>query len=169
MKFLFPLLWALSASVGEVQLTLPPVVYAVPGVPVSIYHDNVVLTESPEKLRFEFSCAVGSNEARRWTVLATDQEVGDHPLSVTVKDGAGTVLEQGQTTVRISARDSGHGETVRILIVGDSLTHSTHYPNEIARLLACEGSSSGRDDIGPVSQESDREKAPPERDPGTGQ
>ena len=34
-----------SAFAGDLQLTLPPVVYATPDVQMSIYHDNIVLTE----------------------------------------------------------------------------------------------------------------------------
>lgn len=134
--FLFLLLLALCAHAGDLQLTLPPVVYAVPGVPLSIYYDNVVLTPNPERYRFEVSCAAGVGEARRWTLTATEAQVGDHPLSIVVKDAAGAVIEQGKTTLHISPREAGQGKTVRLLLVGDSLTHATHYPNELARLFA---------------------------------
>ena len=91
MKF-FGLLFCLAASfscAGDLQLTLPPVVYATPDVPMSIYHDNIVLTETPENYHFEVICKIGTNEARRWTAKPTDGDVGDHPLSITVKDATG--------------------------------------------------------------------------------
>jgi len=110
----------------------------VPGVPVSVYHDNVVLTETPDRYLFQFSCAVGANEIRRWTVRATDQEA-DHASSVTVKDTAGKFLERGRTMVRISPQDSARARACPALIVGDSLTHATHYPNELALLLTGPG------------------------------
>ena len=37
--------------------------------------------------------------------------------------------------LRVAPVNSGAGKTLRVLIVGDSLTHATHYPNEMARLL----------------------------------
>lgn len=141
MKF-FGLLFCLAASfsfAGDLQLTLPPVVYATPGVPMSIYHDNIVLTETPENYRFEVICKIGTNEARRWTAKPTDGDVGDHPLSITVKDATGKVIEQGRTMLRVSPRHSGEGQALRLLIVGDSLTHASAYPNEIARLLSTPG------------------------------
>jgi len=114
-------------------------VYATPDVPMSIYHDNIVLTETPEAYRFEFTCKLGTSEARRWTITPTDADVGDHPLAITVKDAAGKVLEQGRTTLHISPRKSISTKPLHLLIVGDSLTHASFYPNEIARLLATPG------------------------------
>jgi hypothetical protein len=131
--------FTLSAFAGDLQLTLPPVVYATPDVPMSIYYDNIVLTEKPEDYRFEVAGKLGKNEARRWTITATDREVGDHPLAITVKDAQGKVVEQGRITLHISPRQSAASKPLRLLIVGDSLTHAAAYPNEIARLLALPG------------------------------
>lgn len=133
------LLLTASLRAGDLQLTLPPVVYATPGVPVSIYHDNIVLTQTPENYRFEFICKLGQNEARRWTLTPADADVGDHPVTVTVKDASGKILEQGKTTLHVSPRKAGTGKSLRLLIIGDSLTNASHYPNEIARLLALPG------------------------------
>ena len=38
---------SLRADPVSLQLTLPPAWYGVPGVPVSLYYDNVVLSEHP--------------------------------------------------------------------------------------------------------------------------
>jgi hypothetical protein len=49
----YGLLFCLAASfcfAGDLQLTLPPVVYATPDVQMSIYHDNIVLTEKPRTI-----------------------------------------------------------------------------------------------------------------------
>ncbi|MBL9142575.1 MAG: hypothetical protein JNM99_02735 [Verrucomicrobiaceae bacterium] len=120
----------------SLRLTLPPVCYAVPGVPMSLYFDNAVLTEQPESYRFEVSCDVGATEANRWTLTAADRDVGDHALSVIVKDKAGKVLEQSSAILRIAPRNAGAGRELSVLVVGDSLTHASLYPNEIARLLS---------------------------------
>ncbi len=128
--------FTVAACAGELQLTLPPVVYAVPEVETSIYHDNIVLTQTPEKYRFDFICKLGTNEARRWTVKPTERDVGDYPMAITIKDANGKVLEQGRTTLHVSPRKAGVGKPLRLLIVGDSLTHASVYPNEVARLFA---------------------------------
>lgn len=118
------------------QLTLPPVWYAVPGVSMSLYYDNVVLTEKPENYRFEVKCDIGTSETRRWTVTATDKDTGAHPMEIIVKDSGGRIVEQGKTVLRVAPRDAGAGREIKLLIVGDSLTHATFYPNEMARILS---------------------------------
>ena len=140
MKTLALLSLSLTVSVfgagPPLQLTLPPVWYGVPGVPVSLYYDNVVLTKKPETYQFEVKCDIGSSEARRWTVTPADKDVGDHTLQVTVKDGAGKVLEVAQTKLRIAPKDAGAGRELKLLIVGDSLTAATFYPNQIGKRLS---------------------------------
>jgi lysophospholipase L1-like esterase len=130
---------SLKAAPDSLQLTLPPAWYAVPGVPVSLYYDNVVLTQQPEKFRFEVSCDIGTAEARRWTVTPADKDVGKHTMEVVVKDAQGKVLERAKTTLHIAPRNAGTGRELKMLIVGDSLTAATAYPNELARLLSGEG------------------------------
>ena len=137
--FRFIAIFALLGSplfAQSLRLTLPPVWYAVPGVPMSLYFDNVVLTEQPEHYRFEVRCDVGTTEHNRWTVLADDRDVGDHALRVSVKDHAGKVLDQADAVLRIAPRNAGTGRELKMLIIGDSLTHASLYPNEIARLLS---------------------------------
>jgi hypothetical protein len=130
---------SLQAEPALLQLTLPPTWYAVPGVPISLYYDNVVLTEHPEAYQFEIHCDIGAAEPKRWTVTPADKDVGDHPMEVIVKDAGGKVLERAKTTLRVAPKNAGAGRELKLLIVGDSLTAATVYPNEIARLLSTDG------------------------------
>ena len=130
---------SLKAEPTALQLTLPPTWYGVPGTPVSLYYDNVVLTETPEQYRFEIRCDIGTSEERRWTVTPEEKDTGDHSMEVIVKNSQGQVLERAKTTLRIAPKDAGAGRALKLLIVGDSLTAATAYPNEIARLLSVEG------------------------------
>ncbi|WP_298861769.1 SGNH/GDSL hydrolase family protein [uncultured Gimesia sp.] len=138
------LLSALPAAAAEkaksLQLTLPPTFYAVPGVEMNIYYDNIVLTETPEKYRFEVSCKIGKAEQDHWTITPTASDVGPHPLSVKVTDANGTILGTAKTILHVSAANSGSKrDTYRLLIIGDSLTHATTYSNKIAELLSTSG------------------------------
>ena len=135
------LLSSIPAGAAEktksLQLTLPPTFYAVPGVEMNIYYDNIVLTETPEKYCFEVYCNIGTVEHDRWTITPTPCDVGQHPLSVKVIDADGTVLGTAKTILHVSAAYSGfHRDTYRLLIIGDSLTHNTIYSNKIAELLS---------------------------------
>ncbi|QDU04492.1 GDSL-like Lipase/Acylhydrolase [Gimesia chilikensis] len=139
------LLCAVSpASAAEktqsLQLTLPPMIYAVPGVEMSIYFDNIVLTETPEKYKFEVDCEIGTVDQNRWTVTPTDSNVGQYSLSVKVTDADGANLGTANTVLQVSKPDAGaNRDTCRLLIIGDSLTNATTYSNEIARLLSTPG------------------------------
>ena len=124
---------------AQLQLTLPPEIYAVVGVETNIYFDNVVLTETPEAYQFQVKCDMGETEEKRWTLLPKTGDVGEHPLTVIVRDPSGKELNQAATKLRIIPADAGAQESIRLLIVGDSLTHGTIYANEIARLLSLPG------------------------------
>jgi lysophospholipase L1-like esterase len=124
---------------GSLQLTLPPTWYGVPGVPVSVYYDNVVLTEKPESFKFSVKCDIGKAEARRWAVTPAETDAGDHAFEITVSDSEGKVIGRAKNIFRVAAKSAGAGGKLRLLIVGDSLTHATIYPNEIARLLSAPG------------------------------
>lgn len=125
-----------AGAAGPLELTLPPTLYAVAGTPMSLYFDNIVLTETPEQYRFEVKCAIGANEARRWTVTPGDRNTGDHPMEITIKDAKGKVVESGKMMLRVAPANAGANRSLRLLVVGDSLTAATAYPNEIARLLS---------------------------------
>lgn len=131
--------WIATAQETDLALTLPPAVHAVPGVPLRVFHDNLVLTETPEEYRFEFDCPVGKAESRAWLIDAGDDQVGTHSLRVTVRDGSGKELASAETQLHIARRDAGKEREVRLLIVGDSLTNASQYPNEMARLFALPG------------------------------
>lgn len=121
------------------RLTLPSEIYAVPGVEMSLYFENTVLVMPGQKPGFEVECSVGSVEDRRWTLKAEPRPAGRVPLRIRVKDEAGKVVEEAATQVRITPADAGHQKDITLLIVGDSLTHASQYPNEIARLLSQPG------------------------------
>ncbi len=120
---------------AALELTLPPAVYAVPGVRTQVFFDNVVLTRDPEVYRFRVRCDIGRTEPRSWTVSPRPEDVGDHLLEVIVSDARGVVLDRAQAVLKVTSADAGAGRHLRLLIVGDSLTHATVYPNELARLL----------------------------------
>jgi len=125
MKSLLFLLLAITAQAGELQLTLPPVVYAVP----EFRSASITTTWCSQRPRSGIALSsharlAPERENRRLTVTAADQEAGDHSLSVTVKDAAGKDLERGQTSW-CEFLATGRGQDLAPVIVGGSLTHAT--------------------------------------------
>lgn len=130
---------AAAAKSRSFRLTLPPAVYAVPGVEVSLYFENTVLVAADQKAGFDVECSLGTVEARRWRLKAETSQVGRVPLKLKVKDESGKVVDEAMTQVHVVAAEAGQDKDIALLIVGDSLTHSSAYPNEIARLLSLPG------------------------------
>jgi lysophospholipase L1-like esterase len=127
------------AATAPLRLTLPPAIYAVPGVEMSVYFSNAILAEATEHFSFAVTCDVGETDPSRWKLNATAQQVGQYPLTLKVNDKSGQLLTQATTQVRVVPADAGRGQDIALLIVGDSLTHASLYPNEIARLLSQPG------------------------------
>ncbi|MDF1812328.1 MAG: SGNH/GDSL hydrolase family protein [Verrucomicrobiales bacterium] len=110
------------------RVVLPATVYAVPGVPVSIVFRNAVLLAPGESMGFrDVASPVGSvsRDGSSWSFVPDDSQVGDHTITIAGKD----------VVVKVVPRNAGGGRDISLLIVGDSLTNATHYPNEIAALL----------------------------------
>lgn len=127
------------ADEGALRLTLPDDIYAVPGQETSIYFDNIVLTRTPENYRFEFNCDLGQSTKRRWMVKPKSTDVGSYDVSVVVSDLAGKKLHQAKSRLRVVPKQAGADRSIRLMVVGDSLTHATLYPNELAKLLSSPG------------------------------
>lgn len=127
---------AMTAEQPDLRLTLPGSFYAVAGTEISICFDNVVLTETPEDYRFNVQCQLGETEEQRWSLTPRPNDAGSHKLTITVSDSSGKRLDQASTQLHVVPADTGADRAVRLLIVGDSLTHATIYPNELARLLS---------------------------------
>jgi lysophospholipase L1-like esterase len=121
---------------NALQLTLPPHIYAVPGVEMNVYFDNIVLTREPHSYRFDVKCSLGHTEDRRWSVIPRTRDVSQVPFSVRVSDRDGKLLAMASSVLHVIPKDAGQERKIRLLIVGDSLTHATRYPNEIGRLLS---------------------------------
>ncbi len=127
-----------AAGDRDHRLTLPPAIYAVPGSEMNVFFANTVLVAPgrEKEIRFQAECAVGTIDAQKWTLNAADSEVGEHRFVLRVLDPeGGKVLEEAQSVVRVVPRNAGVRKDVSLLIIGDSLTGATQYPNDLARRL----------------------------------
>ena len=118
----------------DVALTLPPVLYALPGLETSLYFDNTVLVITPESLVFDVNCPLGTQQRERWHCTPEKGDVGDHVLSLAVYDDGNNLLARNSTVLRVVPSDAS--SRIRALMIGDSLTHASAYP---ARVLANAG------------------------------
>ena len=127
---------------GAIRLVLPPVLHAVEGLETNIYFDNVVLTPNPRDFVFDVTCSRGQQQAERWTYVPGPNEAGDCEFRLDLRDAENAIIAHGRTTLRVVARDAGAGRPVSMLIVGDSLTHASVYPQHLVGLCEKPGNPS---------------------------
>lgn len=113
-------------------LFLPEVVYAVPGVEMNIYFDNILLDVAPGRYVYDVDCSKGRHDAKRWRFTPAPEDVGTHAWKVRVIDNSGVICE-GSTRIEVVAPPAEAGRPLSILVIGDSLTAASVYP---ARLLS---------------------------------
>jgi len=118
----------------SINLQLPERIYAVPGVEINVYFDNIVLVPNPDNYIFDVTCAKGRNDAKRWRYVPAAGDVGEYDWSVKVIDLSGVVAEASMKLV-VSPANAGEGKSISILVVGDSLTNATYYPTRIFSLF----------------------------------
>ena len=132
------------AAKDSLKLMLPPVCYAVVGSRMNIYYDNIVITQEPDKLHFEVRCRLGQAGTRAWTVTPQAADVGELDWDVTVTDAEGKCLASARCKLHVAPTNAGSQGSLRLLLVGDSGTHASIYPNQIAGLLALPGNPAAK-------------------------
>ena len=120
---------ATMTPLPDIELTLPPVIYATPGLETNLYFANTVLMINPDNVVFDVDCPKGRQEQERWTYTPKKGEAGDYPLSLTVLDAGNRSLAHATCIVRVI--ESSAPRSFSVLIIGDSLTHASVYPARI--------------------------------------
>jgi lysophospholipase L1-like esterase len=117
---------------------LPPVIYATPGVEMNVYFTNIVLYDNLKNLKFKVTCKTGAVKVDRWTLNPTTKQAGTYQFTITVSK-QGKKIGTAQSKLVIAPADAGKDKKIKLLIVGDSLTHNSIYSNRLAALLSKPG------------------------------
>jgi lysophospholipase L1-like esterase len=143
------------ADASALQLTLPAEIPLVVGTEFRLWFRNIAMTDEASTCQFEAQCDRGIATAEHWTFTPKETDIGEHRLIITARSDNGTPIDpptKAETTLRIiPARSLAAGNQTktdpadqtpfRLLIVGDSLTHASTYPTELARLLKTSGTN----------------------------
>lgn len=124
-------------------LHLPKSYDAVVGEPFELFYRGMLNCHEPSAFDVELSFADGRSRGaayrRKYLFTPTDADIGEHPLSVCVRDNRGRVAARGHTVIRVHAKPKAPRSERVILCVGDSLTYPGIYPNELAKQLSYAG------------------------------
>lgn len=115
---------------GSPHPRLPPDLIALVNEPLSLYFDGIVSGKEPDSFLVEISSETlsGKEESRRWTLIPNERQVGNHKLHITVRDWNDAILSQQDVDLQIINPPPIPAKPIKILLVGDSLTRSTPYP-----------------------------------------
>ncbi len=122
-----------AAAAQYLELTLPPVLYAVPGIETNLYFESTVLAINPANLAFDVTCAKGVQQRERWTFVPKPEDIGTVPFTLTVYGEGNRLLAEATSVVTVV--DPAPPAQLSVLMIGDSLTHASVYPARI--LEAC--------------------------------
>ncbi len=123
---------------GPVRLVLPPTIYAVVGKEMNVYFDNVTLILNPANYAFDVTCPKGRQQSERWTYVAEDEDIGEHPFELVVRNEQNELVARGRSKLKVVAETKGGDEGASprsVLMVGDSLTHASIYPARVVELF----------------------------------
>lgn len=125
---------------GKARMILPPVVHAIEGLETNLYFDNTWVLLNPANYAPDVICSKGSQQSLRWTWTPEAKDVGKLPLSLELRDSANGIVARASTKFHVVARKPlPDTKPVRMLIIGDSLTAASVYPERILQLSKEDG------------------------------
>ena len=123
---------------GDVRLLIPETIYAVPGVEMNVYFNNVVTVINPANYVFDVDCSKGRNDLKRWRFTPVPEDVGTYDWSIRVMDMKG-VVASAKAKLVVLPPDAGKDRKLTMLMVGASQTGAGHYADRIVDLMSRSG------------------------------
>lgn len=108
---------------GGVQLYLPEEIYVASGVTLELYNSQISsLGERIGSYNVKWTCAVGKNMYRKFSITGTDELTGTYPLIFAIFDDNGAQTAKASTKLRIVPAVT---DSFSLLTIGDSLSCDT--------------------------------------------
>lgn len=108
---------------GSVQLYLPEEICVASGVTLELYNSQISsLGERIGNYNVKWTCAVGKNMYRKFSITGTDELTGTYPLIFTIFDDNGAQVAKASTKLRIVPAVT---DSFSLLTIGDSLSCDT--------------------------------------------
>ena len=130
----FFLLAGVLSAAENVRLFVPEKIYAVPGVEMNVYFNNIVTVINQANYVFDVDCAKGRNDLKRWRFTPEPKDVGSYKWTIRVINMKGVIAE-AQAELVVLPQDAGSKKEITMLMVGASQTGAGHYPDRIANLM----------------------------------
>lgn len=126
-------------AANQARIVLPGTLFAVAGHETAIYLKNTLCTSKAENINVSAELSGVREEGGVWRWTPTSSQAGDHKILLKLNGDDGRVLGSKSTSIRVVPQNAGRNRNISILLVGDSLTAGSYYPEEVARLLGAPG------------------------------
>lgn len=113
--------YIIPEDMQTVIFNLPSKIYALPGLELNIYFENLV--EDWERYYWDVSCSKGMQLERGFRYTPANGDAGSYPLTITIRDSVtGQSSKTVSTTLVVGNINAGSGEAKSVIILGDSTT-----------------------------------------------
>lgn len=108
---------------ASVQLFLPEEIYVASGVTLELYNSQISsLGERIHDYNVKWTCAVGKNMQRKFSITGKEELIGSYPLLFTIFDDNGAQVAKASTELKIVPAVT---DSFSLLTIGDSLSCDT--------------------------------------------
>lgn len=126
-------------STKSPRIILPNKINAVVGDELQLFYRGFIEHPYPYIYNIEIICDVGRQRPRYFQLTPTLSDVGEHDLTVNVRDMDDAIIATAETVLDIVDVGNSPSSIKNILCVGDSLTAGGYWPEEFLRRLTGTG------------------------------
>lgn len=119
-------------SVDEVLAFLPSEICIAVGRTIELYNKQVVWCGNIENYHFKWECAVGKAFKRKWSFAATETNIGEYPLTLTIYNNNMLQVATASTIIKIVSNVIE--SPLNLLTIGDSLSNNKAWLGEVRTL-----------------------------------
>ena len=125
----------------EIEIYMPEVYYAASGLTMEIYNSQIT-NQGTHISQYDvlWECEVGESLGRKYSLTATEEIIGEYPLTVSVFDTAGNLLAKKESSLQVVPAQQWQ---FSVLAIGDSLSANgalyAKLQEHLGNLMICNG------------------------------
>ena len=125
----------INEGINNVDIVLPPFIYAVVGDNLQIFHRSVIKAVDYKNYSVEVICDYGKNFPRYFELNSTASQVGEKTLTYNLYDNLNKLVVTKSTTLKIVAKPTTSPNRLNVLTLGASVYTSGIIVSELNRRL----------------------------------
>ena len=133
------------------RIVVPDKWCAVVGDTLQLFYRGIIEHPNPYIFNIEVVCDIGKNTSRYFEVTPTSANVGEHTLTVNLRDCKDNIIASASTILEVVNVATNPTRKKNILCVGDSLTSSGVWCNELDRRLTKTGGTPNGDGLNNIA------------------